>query len=93
MTKWESQMEDFWMFVMFSILLNLIPVLKDNKLAWAAMILFLFGFAAISEWNRRGPMPEQVKALLDRRGIRPIHLWAGVIGIYYAIVGLFDLLT
>lgn len=93
MTKWKKQMEDFWIFVMVLVLLSLSLILRDNKMAWPIIVISLFGLVAISAWNRRGPLPEQVKAILDRRGIRPIHLWGGLIGIYYAIVGLFDLLT
>lgn len=80
------------MFVMVLLLLSLSLMLQDHKMGWPIMVLLLFGYAAISEWNRRGPMPDQVKVILERRGLRPIHLWLWVIGIYYAIVGFFCLL-
>jgi hypothetical protein len=74
------------------VFLNMLLVLKNNQAAWPVILFFLFGIAAAGEWIRRGPMPEKLKAYMERKGIRIIHLWVGITAAYYMIVGISEFL-
>lgn len=92
MKRWERTFENLTIYIFFLILLNLLLVYKESKVAWPVIVFFLFGFAFVASWIEKGPEQEQLNAFLERKGIKSIHLWIGITTIYYGIVGLLILL-
>lgn len=91
MKNWQRRIEDVSIYILYLLLFPGVLLVRSKEVS--SLILFpgLVGFAAVSEWLRRGPMLEKLKVYMERNGIRIIHLWIGVTVVYYLFVGMLDL--
>lgn len=93
MERWKKQIDYWLLYLIFLIICVLSLAGRQND----KFILLMFTMVILSSLiffcMQRETCLEKIKKMMDKRRIRPIHLWIGTIAVYYIIVVLIDLVS
>ena len=91
MERWKKQIEYWLLYLFFLIICVLSLAGRQND----KFILLMFAMVILSSLiffcMQRETSLEKIKKMMDKRRIRPIHLWIGLIVIYYGMIGVIHL--
>jgi maltodextrin utilization protein YvdJ len=92
MERWKRQFEYWILFILMLIVAVLsLAGMRNHRIYWL-VILVPIGSGFLLMWLYKESRLASIKAFMDHYRIRPVHLWMGVIAVYYLMAVLSNLI-